>query len=181
MCISSDSDDAVPPWLRSIGIVLWKNREAVLPAAGIVAALAVCIGTVIYFHMPSDVQRAEADLAQAKAVIDRLSAETDAMLSEAEYHAKRAKHFQACLDERPHTKDAAWATWNRVKVETHTELYDAKLDRRNKLLLLLASYHRLLADAEREILTAKDARDHGTPYKVAPRVRDVLSAILNPS
>ena len=69
--------------------------------------------------------------------------------------------------------------WIAASADAHTQLSKANWERRDNGLHLAAEYRRLIAEAECEILRAKDARDHGTPYKVAPRVRDLLAPVLN--
>jgi hypothetical protein len=174
----SRDDQVVPPWLRSAGTIAWKHRSVVGPVAAAVAALAAVAGGLVYALAPSDLQRAEADLKRGDEVIASINAEAAQRLEEAEFHRKRAKHFEAVLAEKPDTTDREWVEWNRSKLSGHKQLYEAKLARRDTLIHLAAHYQRLLAEAECEFLRAKDARDRGTPYRVAPRVRELLTPVL---
>jgi hypothetical protein len=72
-----------------------------------------------------------------------------------------------------------WVERNQAISDSHSQLSRANAERRDTLIHLTAVYVRLVTEAEAELLRAKDARDRGVPYKVAPRVREILSPILS--
>ena len=112
-------------------------------------------------------------------VVTALIYESGDCLKDAKEHKLCAAELRKLLDERSDSADAEWLGWHRSMAESHSQLHRAKRARRDSLLHLTAGYLRLLAEAESEILRAKDARDRGTPYKVAPRVRDLLAPVLS--
>jgi hypothetical protein len=178
MCSFSQHRDNSPEWIQFAQSLAWKHRAVVIQIVCVTLALAAVAGLLVYRLTPTDIQRAETDLQKAKEVVSALNKETAESLEDAEYQRDRAKHYQARLDEKPQTTDSEWVEWNRSKLYSHSELSRAKFARRNNLIRLTAGYQRLLAEAECEILRAKDASDRGTPFKVAPRVRDILAPIL---
>jgi hypothetical protein len=131
------------------------------------------------FFVPNDIERAEADLAKARAIVCALDRESDAQQEETVKHKERASEHQRIADKNKDTTDLPWLEWNRAMADGHSQIGRAKRDRRDNLTHLTAVYLRLLAEAESEILRAKDARDRGTPYKVAPRVHEILAPILS--
>jgi hypothetical protein len=178
MCSCNQSRSDTPPWPHSLNRYRSRQRDLVRTLMAVAALQAVLIPLAVYVHSPTDIVRAEADLKKASSVVKALNDEAAETLDEAEDHKKRSQFYQACLDEKPNTPDSDWVEWHRSKIYSHKELYRAKRDRRDNLVRLTAGYYRLLAEAECEIIRAKDARDRGTPYKVAPRVREILTPIL---
>lgn len=178
MCSCNQSRNGTPLWLRSLNHRLLRQRDSFRDLVAAAALLAVLIPLLVYALSPTDIERAEADLRRASNVVKAMNDEANKTLEEAEDHKECAQFRQACLDESPNTTDSEWVELQRSKRDSHRQLYRAKLARRDNLLHLTAEYWRLLAEAECEIVRAKDARDRGTPYKVAPRVRELLAPVL---
>ncbi len=153
----------------------WKLQAALPPAV----ALATLTCGLLYLLGPTDIERAEADLQKARGVVVALDAESKACLTDAKGHKVRAAEHRKLLAEHPDTPDVEWLEWHRAMADGHFRLYRAKEARRDNLLHLAAEYLRLTAEAECEILRAKDARDRGTPHQVAPRVRDLLVPVIS--
>jgi hypothetical protein len=123
-------------------------------------------------------ERAEADLEKARAVVCAHEDESLDCEKAAKGHRLRAAEHQKQADEHRDTTDAEWLAWHRAMADGHAQLARARSARRDTLTHLTALNLRLLAEAECEILRAKDALDRGTPYKVAPRVRSILAPVL---
>ena len=153
-----------------------KLRAALVPAVAV--TLAGVIGGLTYQFGPTDIARAEADLQKARTIVVAFDDESAAHRHAARQHYERAADEKKLLAKHEDTADAEWVEWHRALADGHSRLSRAKDARRDNLLHLAAEYLRLLAEAESEILRAKDARDRGTPYKVAPRVRELLAPIL---
>jgi hypothetical protein len=168
-----------PSWRDSVHDFVWRHRDSPRSALGLAGALAALAGVAAYQLAPTDIERAEADLQKARTVIVALDAEADAALKGAKGHKLRAADHRRELDTHPDVDDAEWRAWQQAMADGHARLHRAKEARRDTLLHLTAEYLRLLAEAEGEILRAKDARDRGTPHAVAPRVRDLLAPVLN--
>lgn len=178
MCVPSQQSPGSPPWRRSAGTFVRANRGRLLALVH-AAGIATLLGILAYQHLgPTDIERAEADLQKARDIVAALDAESDTCQKEARGHKARAAEFQKRAEEDKDTTDAEWLEWNRAMADGHAQLGRAKRDRRDNLFHLVSVDLRLLAEAECEIIRAKDARDRGTPYKVAPRVRDLLAPIL---
>jgi hypothetical protein len=148
-------------------------RVAAQLAVGVVA-----IAVVIYKLSPTDLERADADVKRAWVVINVLEDEAQKNIDDARGHRARAAEIRQTMDKSRGITDPPWFEWCAAKAENHTRLANAKRDRRDSLLHLTVEYLRLLAEAECEIIRAKNARDHGTPYEVAPRVREILTPVL---
>lgn len=179
MCSLHDPEPDIPGWLRPALDLACKHRATVVPAVALALAVAATVGVLIYQLSPTDIERAEADLAKAQARVSALDDEAYSRVEEARHHATRAAEIQTHLEERKDSKDAEWLEWRRATAYTQSQLAQAKYARRDNLLHLSAEYRRLLTEAECEVLRAKDARDRGTPYTVAPRVRELLAPVLN--
>ncbi len=181
MCSCNGQRTDFPPWRESLQVFVWRYRDQLRAALGLAAAavtlavLAALAGLVVYSFTPTDIERAEADVRKARAVVVALEWEAGSCSKDAEGHKLYAAEHQKRADEPPYKE---WLEWERSMAYGHAELARAKFDRRDTLARLCATYLRLLAEAEGEILRAKDARDRGTPYKVAPRVRDLLAPVL---
>ena len=178
MCASSQHRDNSPEWIRYAQSLAWKHRAVVVPAAGVVLVLAVVAGTLFYLLRPTDIERAEADLHKAWAVVNTLEDEAPRQLKDWRGHNQRAAEHRKLADESKDSTDVEFLEWHRATARGHARLADAASDRRDHLLRLAAEYRRLIAEAHCEILRAKDARERGTPYEVAPRVRELLKPIL---
>lgn len=148
--------------------------------AGVIALLAVAISAavVVQHFTPTDLERAEADLVKARAVVCAHEDEAIACGTDAKGHRLRAAEHQKKADEYRDTTDTDWLAWHRAMADGHAQLARTRSARRDTLTHLTALNLRLLAEAECEILRAKDARDRGTAYEVAPRVRAILSPVL---
>lgn len=171
MCQLCAHDDDLPQWTRSI--------LSLAPAVALAVTLAGLVGGLVYLLGPTDLERAEADLRKARAVVVALDNDADASLKEAKGHKLRSAEHRQQLDKNPDVEDAEWREWHQAMADGHAQLHRAKDARRDTLLHLTTEYLRLLAEAEGEILRAKDARDRGTPHRVAPRVHDLLAPVLS--
>ena len=182
MCVPSEQRTDVPAWRRPSGSVRWGNRGRNVIALFNVVGLATLLGMLAILAYqrfgPGDIERAEADLQKARDIVAALDEESETCQKEARGHKARAAEFRKRGDENKDTTDTEWLEWNRAMADGHAQLGRAKRDRRDNLFHLISQDLRLLAEAECEIIRAKDARDRGTPYKVAPRVRDLLAPIL---
>jgi hypothetical protein len=160
-----------------------QRQRAVARTHAICGALSVAIaaalgGLLFYLRSPTDIERAEADLKKAWVVVNTLDEEAAEAGKNARGHAKRAAEYrQTAADEKDST-DTPRQEWIESNASGHKKLSKANWDRRDNALHLAAEYRRLVAEADCEILRAKDARDRGTPYKVAPRVREILTPVL---
>lgn len=173
MCSCNNHRPEIPPWARSAWI--GDIRRLVTPALialGLTALLAYQLG-------PTDIERAEADLQKAREVVLALEEEADRCQAAAAKYRARSAEYRGRAHEEKDTTDREWLERQHAIAEGNDRLFRANYDRRNTLTHLTAQYLRLLAEAEGEVLRAKDARDRGTPYPVAPRVRDLLAPILN--
>ncbi len=179
MCSSARFDSDVPDWLRSLLALVWKHRAAAAPVVALAVTLVGLAGGLFYLFSPTDVERAEADVQKARAVVMALDDESVSCQKDARLHQARAAEFRKLADDNRDTTDTAWLDWHRAMADSHSQLRRAKSARRDNLYHLTAEYLRLLAEAECEILRAKDARDRGTPYKVAPRVRELLTPMIS--
>lgn len=179
MCTCSRPRFDASPWRESINAFVWRHRDSLRAALGLAVAVAGLTALAAYHFSPTDIDRAESDLQRARAVVADLDEECATRQEEATNHKARAAHYRQRADQYADTADAEWLEWNRAMADSHAQLHRAKRDRRDNLLHLVAVHLRLLAEAECEILRARDARDRGTPYEVAPRVRDLLAPILN--
>ena len=179
MCSYDGHRTDFPLWPDAVHAFVWRHRDSLRSALGLTAALVALAGIAAYRLTPTDIERAEDDLRNARAVVVAFDNEADAALKEAKGHKLRAAEHRKQLDTHPDVDDAEWRAWQQAMADGHARLHRAKDARRDTLLHLVADYLRLLAEAECEILRAKDARDHGTPYKVAPRVRDLLAPVLS--
>lgn len=155
-----------------------RGRRRWLAVAVALAAAAVPAALVVRHLASSDLDEAEAELVKARAVVCADEEESLACEAEAKGHRLRAAAYQKKADEHRDTSDVEWLEWHHALADGHAQLARAKSARRDTLTHLNATYLRLLAEAECEILRAKDARDRGTPYEVAPRVRDLLKPVL---
>lgn len=179
MCSSARFHSDAPDWLHALLAAAWRHRAAVVPVVALAAALAGLAGGLLYLLGPTDVERAEADLQKARGIVCALDDESGVCQKEARGHKECAAEFRKRADENKDTTDGEWLEWTRAMADGHARLARAKRDRRDNLFHLTAEYLRLLAEAEGEILRAKDARDRGTPYKVAPRVRELLAPLIS--
>jgi hypothetical protein len=180
MCSCYQLPPEPPPWLDSVNAFVRRHRNTIRDFVA-VAALFGALGSLLgYLLTPTDIERAEADLVKARAIVVALDRESDTHQKEVVKHSARASEYRQVADENKDTTDVPWLEWNRAMADGHSQISRAKRERRDNLTHLTAVYLRLVAEAESEILRAKDARDRGTPYKVAPRVRDILAPILNP-
>lgn len=178
MCTCNDPRPDIPPWLRSVGIHLQRNREPFLAIAALLAVVAGVVGLLVYLFGPTDIDRAEADLKKAWVVVNTLEEDAIQASKDARGHSKRAAEFRQAAEEDKDSTDTTRVEWFESSAHGHKQLSKANWERRDNTLHLAAEYRRLLAEAECEILRAKDARDRGTPYKVAPRVREILAPVL---
>ncbi|MEO2088564.1 MAG: hypothetical protein ABGY75_03580 [Gemmataceae bacterium] len=162
----------VREWVRD-------NPTLVAQVLTYAVGLAAVAGFLLYQTTPTDIERAEADLQTARAVVAAFDEEAGVCVTAAKGHKRRAAEHQKLVGEYPDTTDAEWLEWQRSMAHGHAELARANYARRDTLIRLCAAYLPLLAEAEGEILRAKDARDRGTPYKVAPRVRELLTPMIS--
>lgn len=179
MCSCNDPPSDTPPWVDSLNRFIWRHRDIIRSGVTMFAVLVSVAGVLLYRFSPTDFERAEADLVKARAIVNALDVDSEAEQKEAAKHYKRASEYRQVVDENQDTTDLPWLEWNQAMADGHSQIYRAKRDRRDNLFHLIAVYLRLLAEAESEILRAKDARDRGTPYKVAPRVREILAPVLS--
>ncbi len=175
---SSDSQSDVPPWLLSGAIWAWKHRDSARVFASLGAVVVLVVGGLLYKFSPGDLERADADLKRARIVVNSLEAEAWKEIEAARGHRKRAAEIRKLIEQCTGTPDGPWDEWADAQARGHAQLDKAKCERRDNLLHLAAQYLRLLAEAESEFLRAKDARDRGTPYPVAPRVQELLAPVL---
>ena len=168
----------LPPWLRTGMTWVWKRRRTIGQNLLLLIVVAANVGVLAYHFSPTDLERAESDIKRARATIEALEAESDRELEDAIGHRKRATVLQKHVDENRDTADLVCLEWCKSSAHAESKLNRAKRARRDNLLHLAGEYRRLLAEAECELLRAKDARDRGTPYKVAPRVREILTPAL---
>jgi hypothetical protein len=180
MCSCNSRSSDIPPWLRSLHASARRHRNDLLAVVALGVTVAALAGLLFYFFGPTDIDRAEADLKKAWAVLNALEEETAQARNDARGHTKRAAEYRevAEADKANTTPDAARAEWIAASADAHAQLSKANWERRDNGLHLAAEYRRLIAEADCEILRAKNARDRGTPYKVAPRVRNLLAPLL---
>lgn len=178
MCSCNNRGSDIPPWLRALGTSVRRNRSDILGVVALLVLVAALAGVLLYLFGPSDIDRAEADLKKAWAVLNALEEETAQARNDARGHTKRAAEYRKVADEDKDSTDAPRAEWYAASADSHAQLAKANWERRDNGLHLAAEYRRLIAEADCEILRAKNARDRGTPYKVAPRVRDLLAPLL---
>lgn len=176
-CSCNDRRSDVPPWLRSLHTYARRNRDELLVAA-LVLLIAGLFGLLAYTLSPTDIEKAEADHEKAWAVVNTLEEESVQAGKDARHHSKRASESRQAAEEDKDSTDTALVEWFESSAHGHKQLSKANWERRENTLHLAAEYRRLLAEAECEILRAKDARDRGTPYKVSPRVREILAPVL---
>jgi hypothetical protein len=150
----------------------------VVPAVCVVLALAAVAGTLFYLLRPTDIERAESDLQKAWPVVNTLEAEATRLFKDSRNHKERAAEHRQYATDSEGSSDVEMPDWHRATARAHARLADAASDRRDHLLRLTAEYRRLLAEAQCEILQAKEARERGMPCEVAPRVRELLKPIL---
>lgn len=179
MCSFARLHSDAPDWLHALVAAAWRHRATVAPFVALAVILAGLAGGLFYLLGPTDVERAEADLQKARAVVAAFDEEAGVCVTAAKGHKRRAAEHRKQADENPTETDAEWLEWQRSMAYGHAELARANYARRDTLIRLCAAYLRLLAEAEGEILRAKDARDRGTPYKVAPRVRELLAPMIS--
>ncbi len=177
MCSCNNHRSYLPPGHQPVHAFLRKHRDALRGISVLAVALAAA-GLVAYLLTPTDIERAEADLKKGWAVVNTLEDEAIQASKDARGHSKRAAEYRQAEEEDKDTGDAAFLEWCWSSAHGHKQLSKAKWARRENSLPLAAESRRLLAEAECEILRAKDARDQGTPYKVAPRVREILAPVL---
>lgn len=178
MCGYCQHRDDSPDWTRSALSLSRKYRELVFRTVGVVLALAAVAGTLFYLLRPTDIQRAEADHQQSLPVVRGVEVEAVRQQKEWRSHDQTAAEYRKLAETRKDSEDLAALEWYRAKAEHHARVAAAASDRRDHLLRLAAEYHRLVAEAHCEILRAKEARERGTPYEVAPKVRAILKPIL---
>lgn len=174
MCSCNQPRPNAPSWLGSLRASARGNRGRHLVLLVHIVGLATLIGLLAYKLSPTDLERAEADLERAREIVLALDGESAACQAAAKAHRARAAAFR----ERAEEREDEWQEWHRALADTHAQLSRANSARRDNLAHLTAGYLRLLAEAECEILRAKNARDRGTPYEVAPRVRALLAPVL---
>lgn len=180
MCQCARHDSDFHPRFRPGQSWARKHRNTLAPAIAIaIVTLAALGGGLAYQLCPTDIERAEADVARAWSVVNALETECEQQRDDAVHHKARAAHHQKILDQNPGSPDGEWLEWEKVAASRHTQLRAATLARRDNLIHLSTVYRRLLAEAETEVLRAKDARDRGTPFRVAPRVRELLAPVLS--
>lgn len=175
-CNHARSD--IPAWLQAVHTFLWRHRDTVRGTTALVV-LAALGGLVVSLLGPTDIGRAEGDLKKAWAVLNALEDETVQAGNDARGHTKRAAQYRKAVDEGKDPTDTPRAEWLSASADGHARLAKANWERRDNGLHLAAEYRRLIAEADCEILRAKDARDRGTPYPVAPRVRALLTPVLS--
>lgn len=178
MCTPSQPDLELPPWLHSGLKLAWNYRNTIGHIIGLAAILGTALPLFWYRFSPTDLERAEDDLKRARIVIVSFDGEALQHLEEARKYKKRLAQIREALEEGKDSTDTACLAWCEAMADGNTRLQKANYARRDNLLHLMAQYLRLLAEAECEVLLAKDARDRGTPYRVAPRVRELLAPIL---
>lgn len=178
MCAPCHRDSEIPDWIWSFQAFAWRHRESIRPAAAAAVVLVALAGLLVYLLSPSDMERAEADIKKAWVVVQDLEDESDQQGKDARGHSQRAAEYRDAGNETKAATDETYLEWCDSSAHAHRQLAKAKRARRDNTLHLAAEYRRLLSEAECEILRAKDARDRGTPYKVAPRVRDILAPVL---
>lgn len=178
MSSTAPFDSDIPDWLRSLPVLAWKHRAVVGPVAAVAVVLTGLVGGLCYLFGPDDIARAESDLKRAWVVLNAIEEESTKARNDARGHTKRAAAYRKVADEDKDPTDTPRAEWLAASADCHSQLANANWQRRDNGLHLAAEYRRLIAEADCEILRAKDARDSGTPYKVAPRVRDLLTPIL---
>jgi hypothetical protein len=168
----------MPPWLQSGLNLVWKHRDSILRFPIICGFAAVVVGTLVFKFSPTDLERADAEVKKARVAIVSLEEEAGQHLENAMKYRKRLTTIRKSLEEGKDLPDPAWLEWCEAMADGNTRLQKAHYARRDNLLRLIAQYLRLLAEAECEILRAKDARDRGTPYVVAPRIQELLAPVL---
>lgn len=177
MCPLCDHDD-LPRWARSAQSLAYRHRAVLAPAFALAVTLAGLAGGLFYLSAPGDIERAEADLHKAHAIVTCLHEEGIRAGEDARRHSRNAAEGRKAAADTDGSADPGYREYCESLAAANRQVSTAKWARRDALARLTAGYLRLLADAECEIDRAKDARDRGTPYKVAPRVRDLLAPIL---
>lgn len=178
MCAHCQHLDDSPDGIWSALSLSRKYRELVFRTVGVVLALGAVAGTLFYLFRPGDIQRAEADLQKSLPVVKALEVEAVQKQKECRVHEQLAAEYRKSAEARKDSEDLAALEWYGAYAVRHEQLASAASDRRDHLLRLAAGYHRLTAEAHCEILRAKEARERGTPYEVAPKVREILKPIL---
>jgi hypothetical protein len=178
MCSCNRHRTDIPHWLCALCSHVRRNRPEFLAFSVLAAVAAALIGVLAYQFRPGDIDRAEADLKKAWAVLNALEEETAQACNDARGHTKRAAEYRKVADEDKDSSDTPRVEWYAASADSHAQLAKANWERRDNGLHLAAEYRRLIAEADCEILRAKTARDRGTPYPVAPRVHDLLAPLL---
>lgn len=178
MCSSNSSRPDVPDWVRPALDWGWQHRNTLIPVAAVVLLVAMVAGLLVYRFTPTDLECAERDLHKAWGVVNTLEDEAPRQFKDCRNHNQRAAEHRKLAAESEGSTDIEMPDWHRATARAHAQLAEAASDRRDHLLRLTAEYRRLIAEAHCEILRAKDARERGTPYEVAPRVRELLKPIL---
>lgn len=179
MCSCNQPPPDTPRWLETRNAFAWRHRNTIRDLVAVTAVFGPLGCLLGYLLVPADIERAESDLAKARAIVVALDAESETEQKETVKHKERACEYRRVADENKDTTDLPWLEWNQAMADGHSQISRAKRDRRDNLFHLNAVYLRLIAEAECELLRAKDARDRGTPFKVAPRVRKILAPILS--
>jgi hypothetical protein len=178
VCSCNDHQSDLPPWLRPLCDHVRKHREAFLAFAALLAIVAGLLVLANYFFGPTDIDRAESAVEKAWAALKEIEDDSSRAGKEAHRQEKRAAEFRKVAEEEADSTDTARVEWLDSSARSLRQLSKAYWERRDNCLHLAAEYRRLLAEAECEVLRAKNARDRGTPYKVTPRVREILTPIL---
>jgi hypothetical protein len=176
MCYPSRHE---PPeeWLEAVQEFAWRHRGTLGTVAGVLVVIAAITGTLFHLLTPTDIGRAEADLKRAQDIVFALDKQANAHQAAAQSHHSQAAECRRYAEGGSGT-GSVWAERNGALADSHAQLCRSNLERRDNLLHLVAVYVRLVAEAESVTLRAKNARDRGTPYKVAPRVREILAPVL---
>jgi hypothetical protein len=178
MCSCNDRRFDFLPFRPSLSLTVRRYRGQLLAGAGCVLALVTVIGVLVYLLMPGDIERAESDIQKAKDIVLALDQEADSRHATAKAYRTYSSDYRTSA-ERGAASGSVWVERNHAIADSHSQLSRANGERRDTLIHLTAVYVRLVTEAETELLRAKDARDRGIPYKVAPRVREILSPILS--
>lgn len=177
---SSDHDSEIPGWLRSLGCWAWANRNSIGPAVGMVLLVIALPLALAYFFAPSDLDRAEADWVRAADVVKKLRADALDCGEEATTAATHVAEMRAEIRQGQHSADAAWLRYQVALCDTLEQRHADYSRRRDALLALVADYLPLIAEAKREVLRGRTARDRGHPVRIATRVREILAPVLAP-
>lgn len=179
MCSATDRTTDTPGWVHALQRWARRNRDTLRVAVATCSALAALVGILVHQFGPSDIERAEADVSRAWATIRAIELESNRHQQERDALQGLAADYRKSVKQCGDGPDVEWVARQRVMALECARLASATNERRDHLVRLSTDYRQRVGQAEREILRARTARECGTPYDVAPRVRELLHPILS--